>query len=250
VALLGLGEAGAALAADLVASGADVRGWDPAPGRLVPGVTPATGEADAVAGAAVVLSVTTAAAALDAARAAAGALSPDALYADLNTSAAALKRELARVVEGTGAAFADVALVAPVPGRGLRTPTLASGGGAERYRDTFAPMGQPVEVVGPEPGAAAARKLVRSVFVKGIAAAVMESLAAAAALGCGEWLREDVVATLADADRTFVERLEHGSRVHAVRRVAEMEAAAEQLRSLGIEPRIATAAAEALRELT
>lgn len=249
MALLGLGEAGAALAADLVAAGALVHGWDPAPVRVVAGVARAGDGMEAVAGADVVLSVNSAAAALDAARAVAGSLAPGALYADLNTSAAALKRELASVVEGAGAAFADVALLAPVPGSGLRTPALASGGGAERYRDTFAPLGQPVEVLGPEPGAAAARKLVRSVFAKGVAAAVLESLAAASALGCEEWLREDVVATLAAADRSFVERLEHGSRVHAVRRVAELEAAADQLRSLGVEPHVATAAAETLRGL-
>ncbi len=57
VAVLGLGEAGSAIAADLYAAGAVVRGFDP----RVPagaGVTPCTGDADACRGAAVVVSLT------------------------------------------------------------------------------------------------------------------------------------------------------------------------------------------------
>ena len=41
-----------------------------------------------------------------------------------------------------------------------------------------------------EAGAAAARKLVRSVFYKGLAAAVTEALRAARAAGCEQWLRQ------------------------------------------------------------
>ena len=44
-------------------------------------------------------------------------------------------------------------------------------------------------------------------------------------------------------------KTEEGSRVHARRRVDEMEAAAELLRSLGVEPRVAEAAAAWLRDL-
>ena len=84
VAVLGLGEAGGRIAADLVAAGVAVRGWDPA--RRHEGVPGADSDLDAVRGADVVLSVNSAAVALDAAARVAGELGPDALYADLNTS--------------------------------------------------------------------------------------------------------------------------------------------------------------------
>ena len=64
--MLGLGEAGGTIAGDLRASGADVRGYDPLPETHPDVATPV----EAVEGADVVISLTTAAEALAAARAA------------------------------------------------------------------------------------------------------------------------------------------------------------------------------------
>src|SRR5262245_54094499 len=97
VAVLGLGEAGSRLAADLVVAGADVAGFDLDPGRDVLGIARAPDPASAVTGCDVVLSVNTAKAALEAASAALPGLQPDAIYADLNTASPELKRELAEL---------------------------------------------------------------------------------------------------------------------------------------------------------
>ena len=139
VALLGLGEAGSALAGDLVAAGVFVRGFDPAAGDDVPGVHRAADARAAVDGSDVVLSVTAASAALDAAGSAAGGLRAGQVYADLNASGAALKRAVAEVVAPTGAQFADVALMGVVPRDGLRTPALVSGPGRGGLRRAPAP---------------------------------------------------------------------------------------------------------------
>ena len=98
-AMIGLGEAGSAIAADLVAAGASVRGWDPA-APVPEGVEAARRRrAEAVAGSGrLVLSANSAAAALEAARSASGALREGQVFADLNTAAPALKRELAEAV--------------------------------------------------------------------------------------------------------------------------------------------------------
>jgi len=147
VAVLGLGEAGGRIALDLVAAGCSVRGWDPV--RQLDGVDNASSGGEAVDGADVVLSVNAAAVALDAARSVAAALRAETLYADLNTSSPGLKQELANALPGP---FADVALVGSVLASGLRTPALASGGGAERFAGLFRPLGMPVDVVGTQPG--------------------------------------------------------------------------------------------------
>jgi 3-hydroxyisobutyrate dehydrogenase-like beta-hydroxyacid dehydrogenase len=241
VAILGVGEAGSSIAADLVAAGLEVAAWDPAPGRTFPLAGSAE---DAVRGSDAVLSLNTASAALEAARGALPALSAGALYADLNTASPRVKREVADAVEGVGVAFADVALLSAV--RGVGTPALASGSGAERFAELFGPLGMPVEVVEGGAGAAAARKLVRSVFMKGLAAALVESLRAAEAAGCADWLREDLARLL---DEPLLERLVAGSSRHAVRRIVEMEAAAELLDELGVEPRVAQAARGWLEQL-
>jgi 3-hydroxyisobutyrate dehydrogenase-like beta-hydroxyacid dehydrogenase len=202
-----------------------------------------------VDGADVVLSLNSADAALPAARSVVGALAAGKLFADLNSAGAPLKRELASLIEASGALFADVALMAPVPGNGLRTPALVSGSGAELFAERLGTMGMPVKVVGPEPGQAAARKLLRSVFMKGLAATAIEALSAAAAAGCEAWLREEIAAVLESADAALLERLETGSRKHAARRAHEMEDASALLRELGLEPRISEASIGWLRQL-
>jgi 3-hydroxyisobutyrate dehydrogenase-like beta-hydroxyacid dehydrogenase len=241
VAVLGLGEAGGRIAADLVSAGCVVRGFDPA--RQPPGITCAESAESAVAGAEVVLSLNAAAVALEVAAGVAGALGDGTLYADLNTSAPELKHRLAEIVP---VPFADVALVGVVPATGLATRALASGSGAERFAALFTPLGMPVEVVGPSPGDAAGLKLLRSVFMKGVAAAAIESIQAAAAAGVEPRVRADIAAVLGEP---LLERLLAGSRAHAARRVDEMRAAASYVEQLGVEPRVSDAAAAWLEQL-
>lgn len=248
IAILGLGEAGEEIARDLVAAGVTVRGWDPA--RAAPqGVVAASGELDAVNGAQVVLSLNSAAVAVEVAAAAAPGLGESQLFADLNTAAPGVKRAVADVVGAHGAAFADVALLGAVPGKGIRTPALVSGPGSESFATTFAPLGMPVTAVGPEVGEASARKLIRSVFAKGLAAAVGEALDAGRRLGFEDWLYEDIEATLTAADGALLRRLLEGSRIHAPRRSEEMAAAVTLLAELGVEPLVARAAEQWLRSL-
>ena len=246
VAVLGLGEAGGRLASDLAAAGVEVRGYDPEPAGDLPSIWRAPDAASAAAGCDAVLSVNAARVALEVAEAVLPALGPDAVYADLNSASPLLKRELSAVVAGAGALFADVALLGPVPARGLEAPVLASGPGAHAFAELFAPLGVPVHVVSDEPGDAAAMKLVRSVFMKGLAAAVVESMQAAEAVGQEEWLALEIEAMIG---RPYLERALVASRTHAVRRVDEMEAARELLLDLGVEPRVATASAAQLVDL-
>ncbi len=241
VAVLGLGEAGGRLAADLVAAGCTVRGWDPA--RRPIGIDHADSAIGAVAGVDVVLSVNVASVALEVAASVAGALGGGALYADLNTGSPQLKRELA---ERLPVAFADVALVGIVPTSGLATPALASGVGAERFAELFEPLGMPVEIVGFRAGDAAGLKLLRSVFMKGVAAAALESIGSAKAAGVEEHVRAEIASVLGEP---LLERLLTGSRLHAARRAEEMRAAAAYVAELGVEPRISSAAAAWLEQL-
>jgi 3-hydroxyisobutyrate dehydrogenase-like beta-hydroxyacid dehydrogenase len=248
IAVLGLGEAGSAIARDLLAAGARVRGFDPV--RPAPeGVGAARDATAAAAGADVVVSVNSASVALDVAQTVAPVLEPERLFADLNTAAPTLKRAIAAIVEDRAAYFADVALLRGVPDRGIGTPSLVSGTGAGKFAATFERWGMPVTEVGGTAGEAAALKLARSVFMKGLAAAVDEALAAGERLGQGEWLRRDIEATLTAADASLVRRLVEGSRVHALRRVEEMNAAVAMLEELEVETRIAAASEEWLRSL-
>ena len=246
IAVLGLGEAGSAIARDLAAAGALVRGYDPAVPATEP-VLDTASEGEAAQEAQLVLSVNSAKAAVEAFKAglpgllAGGQPRPDVLWADLNTASPGTKRQLAGLAADAGVPFADVAMMAPVPGRGLRVPMLASGTGAARYAAILSPLGAEVEVLDGPAGLAASRKLLRSVFYKGMATSVVEALDAARASGDEEWLRAHIAAELAAADAATVERITDGTRRHAVRRAAEMEAAADMLAELGVPPLMASA---------
>jgi 3-hydroxyisobutyrate dehydrogenase-like beta-hydroxyacid dehydrogenase len=240
VAVLGLGEAGSLIAADLLAAGAVVRGYDPAV-HAAEGIIDTGSEAEAVSGADVVLSVNSAKAAVDAFRAGLAGMCPDTIWADLNTASPGTKRELAAIGESRGIAVTDVAMMAPVPGRGLRVPMLASGTGAARYAELSRPFGVNVEVLDGPAGLAATRKLLRSVFYKGMAASIVEALAAAREAGYEEWLRDHIADELATANVSTLDRIVTGTKQHAVRRGAEMEAAAQMLTELGVEPLMADA---------
>lgn len=248
IAVLGLGEAGSAIAADLVAAGAQVRAFDP----LVatgPGITPSDSDADACRGATVVLSLTCAHEAEAALKAALPGIGPDAIYADLNTASAGFKARLAELAATAGTAFADVAMLSPVPGLGLRTPMLASGPAAARFAAVLTALDAVVEVLPGPPGTAAVRKLVRSVFYKGLAAAVTEALRAARSAGCEDWLRSIIAAELDGFSAATVGRLEHGSIRHARRRADEMAAAADLLDELCVPARVTRASEQWLRDL-
>ncbi|HEY1822193.1 MAG TPA: DUF1932 domain-containing protein [Trebonia sp.] len=240
IAVLGFGEAGALLARDLVAAGAVLRGYDP----KVPapaGVTGTGSDAEAVAGAALVLSVNSASEAVGALEASLDALSPGALWADLNTAAPSVKRRLAELGGQRGVRVTDVAMMAPVPGNGLQVPMLASGDGADAVAKTLRGYGAGIEVLAGPPGLAATRKLLRSVFYKGMAASIVEALEAARAAGLEDWLTEHIAEDLAKQQAATLARMVTGTRQHAVRRGHEMAAAAEMLSDLGVEPIMATA---------
>jgi 3-hydroxyisobutyrate dehydrogenase-like beta-hydroxyacid dehydrogenase len=245
IAVLGLGEAGGELASDLVAAGADVRGFDPVV-AAPDGVAARRDDADAVRDADLVLSVNSAHDAVPALENALPALRDGTIWADLNTAAPAVKAELARRLDGRAVAVVDVALMAPVPGNGLRTPMLVSGEGADRYADVLTALGADVTVQPGPAGAAISRKLLRSVFYKGLAAAVVEAVTAAEAAGCGQWLRDNISAELAGFDERTIDRLVDGTHRHARRRADEMAAASAQLRDLGVRPRVAAAAHDLL----
>ncbi len=123
---------------------------------------------------------------------------------------------------------------------------LVSGDGAARYAEILHGLGVDVTIQDGPAGAAISRKLLRSVFYKGLAAAVIEALDAARAAGCEEWLRGNIRTELAGFGHDTLDRLVDGSHTHARRRAQEMTAASGQLSELGVQPRIATAARDLL----
>ncbi|MFC9764321.1 DUF1932 domain-containing protein [Rhodococcus jostii] len=248
IAVLGLGEAGGAFARDLIAADATVRAFDPAV-AAPDGAIACRSEAEAVDTADLVLSVNNARAAKAALERGSPAMSADAVWVDMNTAAPDLKRTLDAHAARHGLGFVDVAIMAPVPGRGLRTPLMASGRDAHRAAEILTRHGASVDILDAPAGAAAERKLLRSIFYKGMSAAIVEALTAGRALGLEEWLATNIADELTRADAATIARVVDGTRRHARRRADEMDAAAAMLRALGIDPDIAKATHELLTKI-
>lgn len=243
VTVIGLGEAGRLYAEGAVAAGYAVTGYDPFAPDEPAGVTRAASVADAVADADVVLTLTAASLSEQIAGDAAAHLAAGATYVDCTTAAPEVLARASGVIEtaGTGAGFADVAILGPVPIRGAATDAIVSGSGAAVATDVLRSFGARVEDAGGVPGDASARKLLRSILMKGLGAIITEALAAGRAAGSEQWIRDQIAGQLAGDGPAVVERLERGTRLHAVRRAHEMAAVADYLDSLGVPNDMATA---------
>src|SRR5690606_13922381 len=239
VAVLGLGEAGAVYAAGFAASGADVVGYDPADVPTPARVERASGVEEAVREADLVISLVTGALAVEVADEVAGRLTDSALYADLNAAAPERMEAVATALGEAAQRFADVAIIGSVKQFGAEASLLVSGPAAEPVAAAFRDLGSDVEVVGERPGTASRRKILRSVFMKGLGALISEAMDAGAAADETEWVRAQIVAELSGGDTTL-DRLYAGTRKHALRRTQEVEAAAHLLHSLGVPPLVTT----------
>jgi len=249
IGVFGLGEAGGLIAADLAGAGLRVKAFDPADVTTPEGVFRCDTPAHAVVDANVVIALTAAADATAALEQAYGDIPADAIYADFSTAAASLKAALAARAMQRHIAFADVALLSVVPGNGLRTRALASGPGADRFVQIFQSVGMPVDSLGGDAGEAATRKLLRSVFMKGLAGVMIEALQAAERAELSAWLWDNLTTEIANADASLVRRLVTGTGPHAERRLHEMEASVELLRELGVDPVMTQGTVENLRRV-
>jgi 3-hydroxyisobutyrate dehydrogenase len=247
--VLGLGEAGSRYASDLAAHGWTITGYDPAPVATPGGVTRARTTPVAVREVDVVLSLTGARFAVEVASQAAVAMRAGTCYADFNSASAGLKRQVEKAFEGTGVQVADVAVLAPVPRLGAGTPLLVSGPGAGQVASAFRAIGTPVELLEAGVGAAAGRKLLRSVFMKGLAATVLEAVSAGAAAECEDWVRDQIAGELGPDGPALVDRLINGTRAHAGRRLHEMHDSREYLLELGADTAICDATISWLTKL-
>lgn len=255
IALIGYGEVGQILAADLRAIGVrDVVIWDrlfptpvSAPSRAAAASEAriATSMAEALEGRSVVISAVTAANCVPAASEAAGSIHPGAIYFDLNSVAPQTKREAAAAIATGGGRYVEAAVMSPIAPKRIGSPMLIGG----PYASAFEPLARQlgftgIRVFDSALGRASAAKMCRSVMIKGLEALFAESLLAARRHG----VEHTVLESLRDlfpheeweqiASYMISRSLEHGSR-----RAEEMREAAHAVADAGIDPLMSLACA-------
>lgn len=243
VALIGFGEAGQHIGGGLAAGGVRVRAYDIRHNEpsLVDAAKKAGveffGSPAAVEGTALVFSFVTASSAVDAAHAAAKFLKPGQTYIDFNSVSPATKRAVAEAIAPSGAEFVEAAIMAPVPGPNEKVPVLLSAPGAPEIMQRLNAIGMKAEVAGERIGEASLSKMLRSIFIKGIEAIMLESLVAARHAGIEERIFDSVQKTLPGIDwrKLAAYNLER-THAHGKRRAAEMHESAATVAELGLDP--------------
>jgi 3-hydroxyisobutyrate dehydrogenase len=260
IALIGFGEAGAAIARGLCAS----NGWrgaqrpgDNAPRRVIAvdvaldkddrgralgsearrlDVAISGAYDDALREADLVFCAVPGENAQEAAESAAPLLKPGALYLDLCTVTGAMAEADRAALEPAAVRYVDIAVMGTFFGHGHKAPMLLAGPDADVVRDWMNAQGFDVKTLGPKPGSASAVKMLRSVLIKGVEALAVESFVAAERQG----ILEEVMGCLGDVDkvsfRQYLATIVETHIVHAHRRWEEMLLVERTLEETGVEP--------------
>jgi len=257
IAFIGFGEAGQTITRGLRGEGAndivcyDILFDDPADAGYLKkaaeslGVERAANHVEAVRGADIVFLAVTASSSLDAAKSCLPGLSPGQLFLDINSVSPGRKVETAAFVAATGAAYVDVAVMAPVAPYLHKVPCLIGGPGASALLPRARALGMKMEIVADEVGQASAIKMFRSIMIKGLEALFVESMTAASEYKVEEKVLASLAVTFPALDWEklsgyMIERVVS----HGKRRAAEMREVAATLKEIGLEPVMATATAE------
>jgi 3-hydroxyisobutyrate dehydrogenase-like beta-hydroxyacid dehydrogenase len=249
IALIGLGEVGQVLANDLHrAAGVGLCAWD----RLFPVVgsepqqaaaartflAAASDLAEAVRGSSLIICAVTAGECRAAAEEAARALTPGALYLDLNSVSPRTRTEAARAIESAGGRYVEAAVMSPIAPKRIASPIWLGGSHAREFLSIAKSLGFAGSAVYSDTlGAASAAKMCRSVIVKGMEALLAESLLTARRHG----VEDEVLASLEDLFpvgdwRKLARYMISRSLQHGRRRAQEMREAARTVAEAGFEP--------------
>ena len=194
-----------------------------------------------------VISCVTGAMAVSVAKDASPFLGPGHLYIDVNTASPKVKETVAVIVEKTGAAVVDAAMMGAIPTFLHRVPVLASGSGAPRFLESMQPYGMNITVIGATPGQASAIKMFRSIFMKGLLSLFLETLTATHRYGVDEKVLGSIAESLDGVPFLETARLQMTKgAVNAERMAHEMEEVIATLEELGVPAGMSRAAREKL----
>jgi 3-hydroxyisobutyrate dehydrogenase-like beta-hydroxyacid dehydrogenase len=256
ICLLGFGEVGQTIAADLRERGlrnlitwdlkfAD-RGGDLARRADSVSIEVASNAQHAAIGASVVLSAVTAAQDVAAAQSVGAHLGTDALFVDLNSASPSVKQQ-AQAVIGTGSGcYVEAVIMAPIAPKRIASPILLGGPHAHQCAAVARTLGfSGVEVFSDKVGQASAAKMCRSVIVKGFEALLTESLVAARHFAVEDAVIESLGNLLPGHDwRSLAHYMISRSMLHGARRAEEMREAAITVSESGLSPWMSSACAE------
>jgi len=195
----------------------------------------------------IVISCVTGKVAVSVAKEAAAFLESRHLYVDVNTASPEEMERVASVVEKAGSGFVDAAMMGPIPSFLHRVPILASGPGANHFRERMQPYGMNITCIGDKAGQASAIKMFRSIFMKGFLALLLETLNATHRYHVDDLVLSSIAESMEKNSFLETVRLQIAKGVVNANRMAhEMEDVIQTMNDIGIPAIMAPAAMEKL----
>ncbi len=257
IAIIGFGEVGQILAADLGRhAGVTSSAWDrqfpdagSAPRRGLreqAAVRGAGSLREALEGAQLIISAVTAGECVAVAREAAPSLPAGAFFLDLNSVSPAAKSEAAAIVELAGGRFVEAAVMSPIGPQRIASLMLLGGPHAQHALPWLHELGfGGAQVYAAQVGRASAAKMCRSIMIKGMEALLTESLLSARHHGVEQTVLDSLKDLFPRTDWQQLARYMLSRSVqHGARRAEEMREAAQTAAEAGVTPWMSRACVE------
>lgn len=172
------------------------------------------------------------------------------MYVDVSASTPYVKEQIWDLIKDKDILFVDAAMMGSLPKEKHKVPITASGNGADKFKELMTPYNMNIKTVGEKAGAASAIKLIRSIFMKGIAALMIEMLQAADAYGVADEVIESIAKSMDSTDfNSHLDRLVTGSAIHCKRRGDELKGSIELLQDVNLDSGMTKASMERLQSL-
>jgi 3-hydroxyisobutyrate dehydrogenase-like beta-hydroxyacid dehydrogenase len=177
-------------------------------------------------------------------------LKPDQIYIDINSSSPKAKKQASEIISKSDASFVDVAVMASVPLFGHKVPLLISGPGAKQFLDIMQKYNMNMTYYGENVGTASAIKMFRSVFMKGIAMLLLETIVASHKYGVEDDVWSSILETLTNSSDKRINGWITRTVINSERREHEMEEVVSLLQDLSIDNMMSTATRKKMRWCT
>ena len=258
--VLGFGEAGSTIASGLASDGLEgIRVWQRLPGSDAvreagrqAGLSVTDNLEDVVGASDLLVSLVAPEAALEVAQQAAPWVRGK-YYLDLNTVTPGTTMRIDEAVSEHGGRFVGGAIMGPLKAEQHHVTILISGPHARRVEAILKEWADGVRAIGNRVDLASSVKMIRSVYTKGLEAAVVEMMIAAHLVGC----THEVLGSTEDLleldpfklrFRAMAAEIVREQVPHAARRAREMEQVVATLEELGVRPMTATSSLQRLRQ--
>ena len=146
------------------------------------------------------------------------------LFVDMCTVLPEVKKDISVAVENAGNKYVDVAVMGSVPKLLHKVPMLVSGSGASDFLDAMKEYNMNISIIGDNSGDASIIKLCRSIYMKGLAALLIELDEVSSAYGVKNEVFESIANSMDSDDFiSYTNRLIHSTKRHCIRRMEEIE---------------------------